>query len=79
MSYFVIQSLWTNNATTTLQFYRRSETLQNPETQSTFLKGHSCENLLLKFKDDVTKAMKNGGEVTQAVAVDYSKALTRSA
>jgi len=43
------------------------------KTQSGFRKGHSCESLLIKFKDDITKAMKKG-EITLAVAADYSKA-----
>ena len=42
-------------------------------TQSGFRRGHSCETILLKLRDDIYQAMDNG-EVTVAVAADYSKA-----
>ena len=43
------------------------------ETQTGFRKGHSTTTTLLKFKDDITKAMKRG-EITLAIFADYSKA-----
>ena len=43
------------------------------DTQSGFRKGHSTATTLLKFKDDITKAMKKG-EITLAIFADYSKA-----
>ena len=43
------------------------------QTQSGFRKGHSCSSLLVKLKNDITKAM-NRGEITIAIAADYSKA-----
>ena len=43
------------------------------ETQSGFRKGHSTATLLLKFRDDIKKAM-NANEVTLSVLIDYSKA-----
>ena len=42
-------------------------------TQSGFRKGHSTTTALLKFKDDISKAMKKG-EITLAVFADFSKA-----
>ena len=43
------------------------------DTQSGFRKGHSTTTALLKFKDDISKAMKKG-EITLAVFADFSKA-----
>ncbi|CAB4045526.1 Hypothetical predicted protein, partial [Paramuricea clavata] len=43
------------------------------DTQSGFRKGHSTATTLLKFKDDITKAMKKG-EITLAIFADFSKA-----
>ena len=43
------------------------------DTQSGFRKGHSTITALLKFKDDISKAMKKG-EITLAVFADFSKA-----
>ena len=43
------------------------------ETQSGFRKGHSTNTLLLKFRDDIKKAMKRS-EVTLSILIDYSKA-----
>ena len=43
------------------------------DTQTGFRKGHSTATTLLKFKDDITKAMKKG-EITLAIFADYSKA-----
>ena len=42
-------------------------------TQSGFRKGHSTTTLLLKFRDDIQKAM-NKHEITLSVLIDYSKA-----
>ena len=41
-------------------------------TQSGFLKGHSTQTLLLKFRNDTQKAL-NRHEIT-VVMIDYSKA-----
>ena len=41
------------------------------DMQSGFRKGHSTTTALLKFKDDLTKAMKNG-EITLAIFADFS-------
>ena len=41
--------------------------------QSGFRKGHSTTTLLLKFRDDIQKAM-NKHEITLSVLIDYSKA-----
>ena len=43
------------------------------DTQSGFRKGRSTTTALLKFKDDISKAMKKG-EITLAVFADFSKA-----
>ena len=43
------------------------------ETQRALRKGHSTTTTLLKFKDDITKAMKRD-EITLAVFADYSEA-----
>ena len=43
------------------------------ETQSGFRKGHSTATLLMKFRDDIKRAM-NANEITLAVLIDYSKA-----
>ena len=40
------------------------------DTQSGFRKGHSTTTALLKFKDDISKAMKKG-EITLAVFADF--------
>ena len=42
-------------------------------TQSGFRKGHSTQTLLLKFRDDIQKAL-NKNEITMSVLIDYSKA-----
>ena len=42
-------------------------------TQSGFCKGHSIQTLLLKFRDDIQKAL-NRNEITISVVIDYSKA-----
>ena len=42
-------------------------------TQSGFRKGHSTSTMLLKFRDDIRKAL-NRNEVTMSVLIDYSKA-----
>ena len=42
-------------------------------TQSGFRKGHSAQTLLLKFRDDIQKAI-NKNEITMSVLIDYSKA-----
>ena len=41
-------------------------------TQSGFRKGHSTQTILLKFRDDIQKAL-NKNEITMSVFVDYSK------
>ena len=41
-------------------------------TQSGFRKGHSTQSLLLKFRDDIQKAL-NRNEITMSVMIDYSK------
>jgi len=59
--------------------YRMNEqidTLLRP-TQSGVRKGHSTIMLLLKMKDDINRAMRNG-EVTIAFLADYSKAFLTS-
>lgn len=43
------------------------------KTQSDFRKGHATTTLLLKFRDDIQKAM-NANEITLADVIDYSKA-----
>ena len=43
------------------------------ETQSGYLRGHSCVTLLTKMKDDIQKAM-NRGEITLSICADFSKA-----
>ena len=42
-------------------------------TQSGFRKGHSTSTLLLKLRDDITKAMKKS-EITLTILIDFSKA-----
>ena len=42
-------------------------------TKTGFRKGHSTQTLLLKFRDDIQKAL-NRNEVTMSVMTDYSKA-----
>ena len=42
-------------------------------TQSGFCKGQSTQTLLLKFRDDIQKAL-NRNEITMLVMIDYSKA-----
>ena len=42
-------------------------------TQSGFRKGHSTQTMLLKFRDDIQKAL-NRNEITMSVLIDYSKA-----
>ena len=42
-------------------------------TQSGFRKGHSTQTILLKFRDDIEKAL-NKNEITMSVFIDYSKA-----
>ena len=43
------------------------------DTQSGYRKGHSTTTILMKFRDDIQKAM-NKSEITLAVLIDYSKA-----
>ena len=43
-------------------------------TQSSFRKGHSTQAILLKFRNDIQKAL-NKNETTMSVFIDYSKAL----
>ena len=43
------------------------------QTQSGFQKGHSTTTLLLKFRDNIKRAM-NTSEVTLGILLDYSKA-----
>ena len=42
-------------------------------TQSGLRKGHSIQTILLKFRDDIQKAL-NKNETTMSVFIDYSKA-----
>ena len=42
-------------------------------TQSDLRKGHSTQTILLKFRDDIQKAL-NKNETTMSVFIDYSKA-----
>ena len=42
-------------------------------TQSGFLKGHSTQTILIKFRDDIQKAL-NKNEITMSVFIEYSKA-----
>ena len=42
-------------------------------TQSGFRKGYSTQTILLKFRDDIQKAL-NKNETTMSVFIDYSKA-----
>ena len=49
------------------------EQLLLKSTVTGYRKGHSTGTTLLKFKDDIKKAMKSG-EVTLATLVDFSKA-----
>ena len=42
-------------------------------TQSGFRKGHSTQTILLKFRDDIQKALYKN-EITMSVFIDYSKA-----
>ena len=42
-------------------------------SQSGFRKGHSTTTMLLKFRDDIQKAL-NRNEVTTSILIDYSKA-----
>ena len=42
-------------------------------TQSGFRKGHSTQTILLKFRDDIQKAL-NKSKITMSVFIDYSKA-----
>ena len=42
-------------------------------THSGFRKGHSTQTVLLKFRDDIEKAL-NKNEITMSVLIDYSKA-----
>ena len=42
-------------------------------TQSGFQKGYSTQTILLKFRDDIQKAL-NKNEMTMSVFIDYSKA-----
>ena len=41
--------------------------------QSEFYKGNSTQTLVLKFRNDIQKAL-NRNEITTAVMIDYSKA-----
>ena len=43
------------------------------QTQSGFRKGHSTTTLLLKFRDDIKRAM-NTSEITLGILLDYFKA-----
>ena len=42
-------------------------------TQSGFQKGYSTQTIVLKFRDDIQKAL-NKNEMTMSVFIDYSKA-----
>ena len=52
--------------------YIENSAVYNP-TQSGFRKGHSTTTLLLKFRNDIRKAL-NRNEITISVLIDYSKA-----
>ena len=52
--------------------YIEKSAVYNP-TQSVFRKGHSTTTLLLKFRNDIRKAL-NWNEITVSVLIDYSKA-----
>ena len=52
--------------------YIEKSAVYNP-TQSGFCKGHSTTTLLLKFRNDIRKAL-NWNEITISVLIDYSKA-----
>ena len=53
--------------------YIENSDVYNP-TQSGFRKGHSTKTLLLKFRNDILKAL-NWNEITISVLIDYSKAI----
>ena len=55
-----------------LSNYIEKSAVYNP-TQSGFRKGHSTTTLLLKFRNDIRKAL-NQNEITISVLIDYSKA-----
>ena len=56
------------------QLYDHTErTSTYNSTQSGFRKGHSTQTILLKFRDDIQKAL-NKNEITMSVFIDYSKA-----
>ena len=52
--------------------YIEKSAVYNP-TRSGFCKGHSTTTLLLKFRNDIRKAL-NWNEITISVLIDYSKA-----
>ena len=43
-------------------------------TQSDFRKGHSTQTILLKFRDDIQKALHKNEITMSVVFIDYSKA-----
>ena len=68
----VLSKIYENVILKQLSEYIERTSIYN-STQSGFCKGHSTQTLLLKFRDDIQKAL-NKNEITMSVLIAYSKA-----